>query len=235
MKKTFVPIFVALMAFVALGLSSCDKNDDITSFIYITCESQEAEDITPITAKLKAKVSLQNIAGGRMYASFYYSTEKTDLRTLRVIGKRSKVDTLQVKDTAFAISLAGLQPSTTYYYAPSVSLPGIEVIGDMRSFTTTDFCLAQPATNLTSQSAILHAIVSIPEEIAADCSVGFEYTVNDFTTSAISVAASMPGEDGKVSATVESLDGGVKYYFRAYVLHNAVRIYSNVLSFTTPQ
>lgn len=233
MRKTFFISLLSMVAFALLGFTSCEKFDDPIDYFYINCQTDEAEGITPTSAVLKAKVTMKNIVGGRMYSCFYYSTEKTDLRTLRVSGKKSAVDTLRVTDTTLLAVITDLKPSTTYYFAPSLQLQGIEVMGDIRSFTTAQFCQAQPATNVTDSTATLHALVAIPENMVADSAVGFEYAKTDFSVDGVSKSATMPSEDGKISCDLTGLESGTKYYFRAYVLHNAVRIYSNVLSFLT--
>ena len=169
-----------------------------------------------------------------MYTCFYYSTEKTDLRNLRAGGKKSKVDTLSVQaKSAVSIPIQDLKAETTYYYAPALSIQGFEVMSDMRAFTTAKFCHLQPATEISASGATLNALISLPEEMVGNCVIAFEYTQKDFELSKESIEAAQPDEEGKVSVALTGLQTGTKYYFRAYVLYNAVRIYSDVLYFQT--
>ena len=153
-----IALFLLLPAFAALALVSCKKDSSSEpTYSYVSLETGEAEEISPVSGKVTGIITMKNVAGGKMYAYFYYSDKPLSRLELRDEGTRSKNDTLDIKNCNYGIVLENLKPNTTYYYVAALSIHGISLLDEVRNFTTPDFCLTKIATDTTSTSITLNA------------------------------------------------------------------------------
>ena len=236
MKRTHTLLLITLLS--AMTLASCKKDPkEDPVYSYISCETGAVSEITPISAKLSGIVTVRNFAGSRMLGYFYYADQPMDRSEIRANGKKTKLDTLAVRDTTFRLVVEGLKPNTTYYYAAGLGIDGLALLDDVASFTTPDFCLTQAATDVTATSATLNAAAYLSAEQKPGYDYGFEYTKIDFddANERITVMAAAPGEDNLFKVTLTGLTPNTKYYFRAFTRKDAFRNHAESLSFTTAE
>lgn len=230
-----IALLLLLPAFAALTLSSCKKDSgNEPTYSYVSLETSEATDISPISGQANGKIVVRNVAAGRMYGYFYYSDKPMSRQQLRDEGTRTKNDTLEIKDCNFGIVLEGLKPNTTYYYVAALSVHGVSLLDEVRNFTTPDFCQSLIATDTTSTSITLNAAAYLSDAQKGEYEYGFEYTSTDFVD-AMTVMAAAPGADNLFHAGVTGLTPDTKYYFRAFTRKDAVRTYANILTFRTKE
>lgn len=228
-------IFPFLMAALLPFVFSCKKSStDPQQISYVSLETADAEDITPISAKLMADIRFVNVSGGKMNLRFYYSENRFDRYSLEE-AKRTDYEVFDVADGKFGITVEGLKPNTTYYFMPYLAVAGVSLVDVVRSFTTQDYCVTQEATDVTSTSATLHAMTVLTPEEMAQCTFAFEYTYLDFERNAQTTDFVRPGEDGKFSFPLAGLNPGTTYWFRAIVIRNGHRETAKELSFKTTE
>ncbi|MBP5397066.1 MAG: fibronectin type III domain-containing protein [Bacteroidales bacterium] len=230
-----IALLLLLPALAALTLSSCKKDSgNEPTYSYVSLETGDAAEISPISGKVTGNIVVRNVAAGRMYGYFFYSDKPLSRLEMRDQGIRTKNDTLAIQDCKYGIVIDGLKPNTTYYYVAALSIHGVSLLDEVRNFTTPDFCQTRIATDTTSTSITLNAAAYLSDAQKGEYEYGFEYTATDFVE-AVTVMASAPGADNLFHAAVTGLTPNTKYYFRAFTRKDAIRTPANVLTFKTKE
>jgi hypothetical protein len=224
-------IIFILIAQVLLGA--------LAAYGQTTAISLTTNDATSITSN--AAVLNGSITSTGMFAAVWF-----EWGTTTSLSNRSDVQILSSTSDALAFrqTLKNLQPHTTYYfrfvgYRAVAGAPNVN--GDVKTFTTTGDATTPPqstitattgdATSLTSTSAVLNGTVS---SNAGPLAGWFEWGT---TTSLGMKSDAQTTNDSKLTLTqtLNGLQPGTTYYFRAVGYAAGGSVPGEVHTFTTPK
>ena len=239
MKKNILPFL--LMAVLPFALLSCKKNNtgtDDLSYVYLN--TAPAEDITPISANLMADVKFHNFtATGTMGLKFYYCQSDTPIDRYDIVdmGEITPVQTLEIRDGHFGITIEGLTPGKDYYFMPQLSVLGVSLVSDVLHFTTQDFCVTVDVTNTTEHAATVNAMAVLTEEQKTTAQLGVQWTTTDFddlpNVFREYVDIADLADDGSFHCTLSGLTPNKQYWVRAFVSMGGDLYPANKVGFKT--
>jgi hypothetical protein len=146
---------------------------------------------------------------------------------------------------SFTTYLSGLTPDTTYYYCACVRVDGINLYGEINSFTTksgNSYISAEDATEVTLTSAKLNGKTTL-SSLYSNNESNIQYTIrystnndniNDPNSNNRNYVSVTPDKDGNnLSASLSKLQSNTTYYFCVMAYVDGSYIFSDVKSFTT--
>ena len=239
MKKYVLPfLMMALLPFVSLSCKKNNSGTDELSYVYLN--TLDAEEITPVSAKLMADVKFKNFtATGTMGLKFYYCQSDTplDRYDMYELGDVTPVKTYDIGDGKFGIVVEDLIPGKEYYFMPHLSVMGVSLIADVLHFTTQDFCVTLEATDIAANGAKVNARAILSAEERADAKVGVVWTDTDFddiqNVHRQYVDMADVKEDGSYTCTLTGLAPNTRYWTRAVVSLGGTAHYANTVEFKT--
>jgi hypothetical protein len=154
-------------------------------------------------------------------------------------GSLVNIDNFTIKNTSLGnTAIAGLTPSTTYYYRTFITMDGVTFYSTTAQFTTTaviDPIVPTPTYSITPN---LVATILFPAHTNGNnesaTGVGWAWTNNGTTPTKQNTLSLSPFNVNSTEVSF-TLDYSTTYKFVKYIDTNANRtIYSDVLTFTTP-
>lgn len=223
--------FVALCFLPLLFAAACETLDDAGDELPIV-ETLDATEITRSTAVLNGKTTggIENMLSRGV--CFGLSDQ---------ISYEDKCVSVVRGEGVYSSKTHELAPTTQYYMkAFAVMKNGTVVYGNLKTFTTSDFQLANIAigevTDITSTEASLQATILYRGDYPiSEC--GFVYDkvsgVSLDSESPTLVAQKLDNITDQMSARATSLTHGTTYYVKAYAATAYGVAYSDEISFTT--
>ena len=230
MKK----LFLALMAIVAIALTSCEKKSDGTSGgTSEKVETISATDITSNGALLTGQIGVEIADYKSVEYGMLISEKESDVSSYD--GKKLVGDNL-IGQT-FSVTANGLSAETKYYYRAYLVLNAIQYeYGDTKSFKTEDALFptvtTTEVTNVSFSSATCGGNVS-DDGGATVTERGICYSASEpFPTIRNSKVSGGSGK-GAFIVNLSSLKENTTYYVRAYATNAKGTSYGDVKSFKT--
>ncbi len=197
----------------------------------------DAADITFTSAKIQNTSSIASLYPKGTYIQYgiRYGTSKEDLY-------QTVSSTLQEENT-FTVQLRNLQPEQTYYYCAYVSVDGISLTGEIKSFTTlssNSYLITEDATDVTLTSATLKGKTTL-STIYGSNSSAIQYTIRFSNNSSylkeqynINYSTATPKLNGTdLSASINNLQRGTTYYYCIAAYVDGYYVFGDIKNFTT--
>lgn len=136
------------------------------------------------------------------------------------------------EDGILSVPLEGFTDRTQYYLRPYVSENDYIAYGEAVSFVipSVPVVLTYPAEDVTSDSALLSGEVQRGEGITER---GFVWISGQGVPTIDSYKVKVDGTVGKFTASLNDLEAGGRFAYRAYVINNQGVFYGDILNFTT--
>lgn len=206
----------------------------------------DALDITVTSATIKSTTTISNLypQGTSLSYGVRYSTKKEAFDGAYVnSGSYQTAKATNIDGNTFTACLSGLTSECTYYYCAYVSVDGIFLTGEVKSFTTksgSSYLSAENATEVTLTSAKLNGVTTLSSLYSnyesnilytIPCSADSEYINNPKN---FNYNYNKPNKEGdSLSLSISHLKPDYTYYFRLVAYVDGCYICSDVKSFAT--
>jgi uncharacterized repeat protein (TIGR01451 family) len=190
----------------------------------------QATSITQNSAVLNGSVNPNN---SQTQYRFEYGTTPS-------LGNQTSWQSVGSGNTAVNVfqSISGLQSNTTYYFRIVAQNQYGTTQGQILSFVTQNniggapVATTQPATNITTNSATLNAIIDPNNNLTY---YRFEYGTSPSNLTNFTASSTVSGSisNTPVSMNISGLQSNTVYYFRIYAANNFGESRGQILSFTT--
>lgn len=236
MKKIGFAILSALL------LLSCAREVEPEVEVELSCISGAATGLTHKEATLNGWVSVKGEADWEDgFAYFYYSQNKGKVDSLI----KSACDSLNAGRVLaggglFRGVVDSLLPEHTYYYVAVAEMNGMELVGNVRSFTTKPIPKNRSVTGETEAisefSVLLSGFVYPPEvDTVEKRRWGIDYCSDSLMTNPVRrFCHDALDKDNAYVVRFDSLAHNTDYYYRAFVIEEEKEyFYGDTLSFRT--
>ena len=191
------------------------------------------EVVTFLASSVSANTAIMRgylLSGGQNTTlGFLYGTDSNDLQY--------NVIATQINDQEFSFRLAGLTPSTTYYYKAYATNMNGTGSGEIQSFTTSSSSapvsqpevITLPATSIESTSATINGHLLN----GGQATLGFMYGTNPYNYNLQHNVIATQTSEYDFSYQLTDLSPNTTYYFKAYATNSEGSDDGEILSFTT--
>jgi uncharacterized protein (TIGR02145 family) len=183
-----------------------------------------ASDILASTATLKGSVN----------ANFLSTSVSFEYGTTIDYGSINAIQSPVTGDTVISVSshISGLNEGTLYHYRIVATNSLGKVNGSDMTFKTINYTSTQPASNVTTTSAVLNGTINASITFS---NVTFEYGITTGYGNVIpAITNPVTGATCfKVNASVIGLSDGTIYHFRLVAVHSSGTIYGDDFTFET--
>ena len=197
----------------------------------------DATDITFTSAKIQNTSSIASIypKGTHIQYGIRYGTSKDAMF--------QTVSSTSLEGNSYTVVLRRLTPNTTYYYSASVSIDGISLIGDTKSFTTLSdnpYLTTEEATDITLTTATLNGKTTL-STLYGNSGSSIQYTIRYSKNSNYlqeqnyyNYSTVTPIKNGNnLNASITDLQMSTTYYYCIAAYVDGYYIIGDIKSFTT--
>ena len=220
----------------ATASTSVVQHQNTDQHIILNFNSQLAtppEVVTFLASSVSATTAIMRgylLSGGQNTTlGFLYGTDSNDLQY--------NVIATQINDQEFSFRLAGLTPSTTYYYKAYATNMNGTGKGEIQSFTTSSTSapvsqpevITLPATSIEPTSATINGHL----QNGGQATLGFMYGTNPYNYNLQHNVIATQTSEYDFSYQLTDLSPNTTYYFKAYATNSEGSDDGEILSFTT--
>ena len=233
--KTFIKKNIYFL--VLAGILSCKEKEVIPT--PPTLDAIVVSEVTTASVRLNSAISNSGTQDISDYGFVYSQTNATpgmnDSKTTHGL-----VDPMKPTPLDFSDVIQGLKPSTSYYARAYSIIPTGEILGEVKSFKTSDIVQPKVKTDLSTNVSLTSATLQGTVEARGTYDIT-EYGICwSATNTNPTTADSKASKAGNITTfpstfTVEAtnLTINTTYSFRAYTVSNGVISYGNALTFKT--
>ena len=233
--KKFIYTLTALSLLFACNPEENLSGDDKPDSLIVSVTTGDAVEIEQSSAKLCGVSVISNAKASSGVALFNYGTSADGISTN---GKKIDAGSIPGTGGDFSVSITGLEPATTYYYAASVTIDGKTTTGATKSFITKDKpkdpTITGEAKDITEWSAKLSGYANPTQEMG-NVTMGILLSTDENPTLDNSKELTSEELDGNNMYTVKAtgLNSGTTYYYKSFIKYGGVRRSGEVKSFQT--
>ena len=185
-----------------------------------TATTGDARDISEHKATITGTVVSNTIETISTSVSVYYSPTLKTKNELVKSGDKMSVSSLD-SDGDFSCKLLNLSHSTTYYYVTFAKIEDVEILGDVKSFSTRGIsgtATTGTATDITEHKAtisgsfVLNSVESLQSEVYLYYSSTAK-TESELKTTGTSIKVTNLSSNGQISVNLENLAHSTTYYY----------------------
>ena len=236
MRKV-ISALAALSILLACNPEDNPGGNDNPDSLSVSVTTGDAVEIEQSSAKLSGASVISNAKASNGVAFFNYGTNADGISTN---GKKIDAGSIPSNGGDFSVSITGLEPATTYYYAASVTIDGKTTTGATKSFITKDKpkdpTITGEAKEITEWSAKLSGYANPTQEMG-NVTMGILLSSDENPTLDNSKELTSEELDGSNMYTVKAtgLNSGTTYYYKSFIKYGGVRRSGEVKSFQTKE
>jgi hypothetical protein len=236
MRKV-ISALAALSVLLACNPEDNPGGNDNPDSLSLSVTTGDAFEIEQSSAKLSGASVISNAKASNGVAFFNYGTNADGISTN---GKKIDAGSIPSNGGDFSVSITGLEPATTYYYAASVTIDGKTTTGATKSFITKDKpkdpTITGEAKEITEWSAKLSGYANPTQEMG-NVTMGILLSSDENPTLDNSKELTSEELDGNNMYTVKAtgLNSGTTYYYKSFIKYGGVRRSGEVKSFQTKE
>ena len=191
----------------------------------------DADNVSPVSAVLNGKVIAAEVSPGIM-VGFQYAETPSDLpfnsTTLEAAISNSEYN--------FSAGISGLEPGTTYCFRSVIRLNDEEYYGEIKTFVTQSpeslFSYIEiPESDIKQTSVVLKVATALSNVLYESISYGFMWGTEESALNN-TLPANLVSE-GIIQATLTDLSYETKYYYKAFVIIDGLKLDSPQWDVTT--
>ncbi|MBP5488378.1 MAG: Ig-like domain-containing protein, partial [Bacteroidales bacterium] len=191
----------------------------------------DADNVSPVSAVLNGKVIAAEVSPGIM-VGFQYAETPSDLpfnsTTLEAAISNSEYN--------FSAGISGLEPGTTYCFRSVIRLNDEENYGEIKTFVTQSpeslFSYIEiPESDIKQTSVVLKVATALSNVLYESISYGFMWGTEESALNN-TLPANLVSE-GIIQATLTDLSYETKYYYKAFVIIDGLKLDSPQWDVTT--
>lgn len=247
--KSYIKLMQRILFVATLVLLvSCSKEEVLATFdsCYIV-RTVSAEEITDTSASLSGLIINKEgdgESGDEITCYFYLSKDAYDVEQLKETGTRYMAVRNSIEHS-FRVIITGLDESTLYYYVGAAMKDGEEILGEVKTFTTSRMlpsieCKTKTPIEILAKRAILRGEVIASNVISDIVSVSFYYS--DIYSDSVSIVSEgnqvivspLESKSGDVETTIDNLTPSTSYYYLIVAKQEGQIGVSAVRTFKTP-